>query len=206
MSNAHKSAPPVSTSREYHLADFKCPSCNHEGLDVTELEYAVENFGPVLLSVTTCRSCGYRHTDVFSLSTHDPSFTKVRVASTEDLKIHVVRGNTATVLVPELGVSIHPGLNNEGFISNVEGVLARIEGVLRFLSRSLEGPKKKRADLLLKKVQRAREGKLRFTLALKDPFGNSTIISDKAKKRRIGARELKGLKFGEQAIAARKMQ
>ena len=49
-------------------------------------------------------------------------------------------------------------------------------------------------------------GKLRFTLVLKDPFGNSTIISDKAKKRRIGARELKGLKFGEQAIAARKMQ
>jgi C4-type Zn-finger protein len=41
---------------------------------------------------------------------------------------------------------------------------------------------------------------------LKDPFGNSTIISEKAKKRRIGARELKGLKFGEQAIAAGKMQ
>jgi zinc finger protein len=174
---------------------------------VAELEYAVENFGSVLLSITSCRSCGYRHTDVFSLSTHDPTSTKVKVTSTEDLKIHVVRGNTATVLVPELGVSITPGLNNEGFISNVEGVLTRIEDVLRFLSRSLEASKsRKRADLLLKKVQRAREGKLRFTLVLKDPFGNSTIISEKAKKRRISARELKGLKFGDQAIAARKMQ
>jgi zinc finger protein len=174
---------------------------------VAELEYAVENFGPVLLSITSCRSCGYRHTDVFSLSTHDPTSTKVKVTSTEDLKIHVVRGNTATVLVPELGVSITPGLNNEGFISNVEGVLTRIEDVLRFLSRSLEASKsRKRADLLLKKVQRAREGKLRFTLVLKDPFGNSTIISEKAKKRRISARELKGLKFGDQAIASRKMQ
>ncbi len=166
----------------------------------------MESFGPVLLSVTTCRSCGYRHTDVFSLLNHDPTSTRVRVASTEDLKIHVVRGNTATILVPELGVSIHPGLNNEGFVSNVEGVLARIEDVLRFLSRSLEGCRKERADLLLKKVQRAREGKLRFALVLKDPFGNSTIISDKVKKRRIGVRELKGLKFGEQAIAARKVQ
>jgi len=173
---------------------------------VDELEYEVENFGPVLMSVTVCRSCGYRHTDVFSLSTHDPSSTRVRVASTEDLKIHVVRGNTATVQVPELGVSIHPGLNNEGFISNIEGVLLRIEDVLRFLSRSLEGRRKERAGLLLKKLQRAREGKLRFTLVLKDPFGNSTIISERAKKRRIGARELKGLKFGEQAIAAGKMQ
>jgi len=173
---------------------------------VAELEYTVKNFVPVLLSITSCRSCGYRHTDIFSLSTHDPTSTIVKVASTEDLKIHVVRGNTATVVVPELGVSIHPGLNNEGFISNVEGVLTRIEDVLRFLSRSLEaGKSKKKADLLLKKVQRAREGKLRFTLVLKDPFGNSTIISERAKKRRISVRELKGLKFGDQAIAARKM-
>jgi len=74
------------------------------------------------------------------------------VTSTEDLKIHVVRGNTATIVVPELGVSIHPGLNNEGFISNVEGVLTRIEDILRFLSRSLEGRRKERADQLIKKV------------------------------------------------------
>ena len=59
---------------------------------------------------------------------------------------------------------------------------------------------------MLRKVQRAREGKLRFTLVLKDPFGNSTIISEKAKKRRIGRRELKGLKLGEQATAARNVQ
>jgi len=37
-----------------------------------------------------------------------------------------------------------------------------------------------------------------------EPLGNSTIISEKAKKRRIGERELKGLKFGEWAIATRK--
>jgi len=159
----------------------------------------------VLLSVTTCRFRNYRHTNVFSLSTHDPTSARLKVASTQDPKIRVVRGNTATAMVPELGVSIHPGLNNEGFISNVEGVLARIEGVLRFLSRSFKGGKKKeRADLSLKKVQLARERKLRFTLVLKDPFGNSTIISEKAKKRRIGERELKGLRFGEQVIAVRK--
>jgi len=197
--------PAVSTRREHHLADAKCPTCNHEGLDVAELEYAVGDFGPVLLSVATCRFCSYRHTDVFSLSTHDPASTRVKVMSSEDLKVHIVRGNIATVMMPELGVSIQLDLNNEGFISNVEGVLARIEDILRFLSRSLEGDKRKeRADLLLRKVRRAREGKLRFTFVLKDSFGNSTIISEKAKKRRIGERELKRLKFGEQAIAARK--
>ena len=41
---------------------------------------------------------------------------------------------------------------------------------------------------------------------LKESFGNSTIISEKAKKRRIDRRELKGLKFGEQTTAARNVQ
>jgi C4-type Zn-finger protein len=70
----------------------------------------------------------------------------------------------------------------------------------------LEGGKRKeRANLLLNKIQRAREGKSRFTLA-KGPFGNSTIIFEKAKKRMISVREPKELKSSEQRIAARKMQ
>jgi C4-type Zn-finger protein len=43
-------------------------------------------------------------------------------------------------------------------------------------------------------------------LMVKDPLGNSIIISEKAQNRRIGERELKGVKFGEQAIAARNVQ
>ncbi len=168
------------------------------------MEYGVENFGAVLMSMTMCLSCGFKHSDVFSLSAHEPTATSLKVMSAEDLKIRVVRGNTATVLVPELGASIRPGLNNEGFISNVEGVLTRIEGVLRFLASSLEGRKKQRAELVLRKIERARGGKLRFTLELKDPLGNSTIVSEKAKRRRISARELGRLKFGEHAIAAKK--
>jgi len=173
------------------------------GLQIGEVEYEVENFGPILMSVTSCGFCGFKHSDLFSLSSHEPTATSVKVASGEDLKIRIVRGNTATILAPELGASIQPGLNSEGFISNVEGVLARIEDVLRFLAPSVKGRKKQRADLALKKIQRARKGNLRFTLVLKDPFGNSTIISEKAKKRRMAARELDRLKFGEQAIVAR---
>lgn len=168
------------------------------------MEYEVEDFGPVLMSVSNCKSCGFKHTDVFSLTSHEPTATILRVTSTDDLKIRVVRGNTGTILVPELGVSIAPGQNNEGFISNVEGVLSKIEDVLRFLARSLRGRKKQKSELLLRKIRRAKDGKLRFTLVLKDPFGNSSILSEKARRRKIGLKELSRLKFGEQAIATRK--
>jgi len=164
----------------------------------------VENFGPVLMSVTSCMSCAYRHTDVVSLTAHEPTATAMKVLSTEDLKVRVIRGGTATILVPELGVSIQPGLNNEGFISNVEGVLTRIEDVTRFLADSLKGHRHGRARSVLTKIERARGGKLRFTLVLKDPFGNSTIVSHKTKRRKISGRELSNLKFGAHALAARK--
>ena len=195
--------PTSSTTREYRLPEANCPSCNGTGLDIAEVEYNVESFGPVLMSITRCISCGFRHSDVFSLLTHEPTATSVRVVSRGDLKIRVVRGNTATILVPELGVSIQPGLNNEGFISNIEGVLARIQDVVRFLARSLNGRRKQRAGQVLAKVERARKGRLKFTLILKDPFGNSTIISEKTKKRRMSARELNRLKFSEHVITAR---
>ena len=199
----HEPAPTAVATRQYSLPLTNCPSCNAPALKIGEVEYNVEDFGPVLLSVTSCGSCGFKHSDVFSLSTHEPTSISVKVSSGEDLKIRVVRGNTATILTPELGVSIEPGLNNEGFISNVEGILARIEDVLRFLARSLEGRKKQRVDLLLRKIERAREGKLKFTLVLKDPFGNSAIVSEKAKRRMMNARELNRLKFGERSIGPR---
>jgi len=176
------------------------------GPDVGEVEYAVESFGRVLMSVSKCHRCGHRHHDALSLSTHDPTTTSLKVQSNDYLKIRVVRGSTGTVPVPELGVSMRPSLNSEGFISNVEGVLARIENVLRFLALSLEGQKKKRANLTLSKIERVRESKVRFTLIVKDPLGNSTIISGKAKRRRISHRELNKLRFGGHAIAAGKRQ
>ncbi len=108
--------------------------------------------------------------------------------------------------MPELDLSIHPDLNNEGFICNIEGILTRAGMSYDSSSRSLERRKRKERAGLLLKVQRATEGKLRFTLVLKNPLGNSTIISEKAKKRRIGKRELKELKFGEQTIAVRNVQ
>jgi C4-type Zn-finger protein len=47
---------------------------------------------------------------------------------------------------------------------------------------------------------------LGFTIVQKDSFANSKIISEKAKKRSIGRRELKRLKLGKQVIVARNVQ
>ena len=56
---------------------------------------------------------------------------------------------------------------------------------------------------MLKKIRAAREKKPKFTFIVKDPFGNSALVSskaDKVRKRRPTRTELLKLKFGDQAL------
>ena len=58
----------------------------------------------------------------------------------------------------------------------------------------------------MKESPTSKRGRAEVHAVLKDPFGNSTIISEKAQNRRLGEREPKGVKFGEQTIAVRNVQ
>ena len=56
---------------------------------------------------------------------------------------------------------------------------------------------------MLKKMRMARDSKPRFTLIIKDPLGNSAIVSPswrKIQKRRLTKRELQAIKFDQYAV------
>lgn len=192
------------TAHSYKLPNARCPACDGIGLNSTETEYDVKSYGQVLLSITTCDRCGYRHSDVFPLRAREPVDLRAKITSAEDLKMRVIRSSTATVKIPELRATIQPGLHSEGFISNVEGVLQRIEDAAALMLRSSDGARKKRAKAALQKIMKAKDGNLRFTLIIKDPLGNSGIVSSdssRVRSRRLCGRELEKLKFGEYAPA-----
>jgi len=57
---------------------------------------------------------------------------------------------------------------------------------------------------MLKKMRMARESNPKFTLIIKDPLGNSAIVSPnpkKVRKRGLIRRELQTMKFGQYAPA-----
>jgi len=169
----------------------------------TQTEYEVEHFGSVMLSVATCRSCGYRHTDITSLNAKEPIALSAKIDSIEDLNIRVIKSGTATVSIPEFGASITPGPYSEGYISNVEGVLGKIEDALTFMLSSARGKKLLRGERMLVKIRKATERTPKFTFILKDPFGNSALVSSKSgkiKKRRLTKTELLKIRFGEHAL------
>ena len=67
----------------------------------------------------------------------------------------------------------------------------------------------KKGEALLKKIRTARESKPRFTLVIKDPLGNSAIVSSdpkKVRKHSLTDKELGKIKFGQYAVASDSMR
>ena len=181
----------------------RCPSCDNNSMLTSQTEYEVEHFGSVLLSVAACQRCGYRHSDVIALTNREAIALSAKISSLEDLNMRVIKSGTATIKIPEFGATITPGPYSEGYISNVEGLLSKIEDALTFMLSTAKGRRLKKGERMLKKMQIARDSKPRFTLIIKDPLGNSAIVSPnprKIRKRRLTKRELQTIKFGQYAV------
>lgn len=188
---------------------LRCPSCDAESMLTSQTEYDVENLGSVLMSVVTCQRCGYKHTDVITLREQEPIALTAKISSIEDLKMRVIKSGTATVKIPEFKATITPGPYSEGYISNVEGILDRVQDALTFMLTNADGKRLARGEKMLKQIEHAKNIRPSFTLMIKDPFGNSAIVSPnarKVRKRRLAKRELLRVKYGQFALAQRPMK
>lgn len=165
--------------------DAPCPACEKVGLEVAFHIHRIPYFGEVMENIIFCSSCGYRHADVVTLETKEPTRCTLKVESEEDMLIRVVRSGSARIEIPELGIKITPGLNSEGYVSNVEGVLERIEDVLAMMGSWKGGKKGEMAGKLLTRIKKIKTGKETVRLIIEDSAGNSAIISDKAVKERV---------------------
>jgi zinc finger protein len=138
-----------------------------------------------------------------SLEEREPILVKTRINSLADLDIKVIKSGTATITIPEFGATITPGPFSEGFITNVEGVLERVEDALTFMLSSADGKRLEKGEKMRKQMQMSRESKPHFTLIIKDPFGNSGLVSadsSKIEKRKLTKRELERVKFGQYVL------
>ena len=188
---------------------WRCPSCDNEHLVTNQTEYDVEHFGRVVLSVATCQRCGYKHADILTMASREPIALTARIDSLEDLNMRVIKSGTATVIIPEFRATITPGPYGEGYLSNVEGVLERVEDALTFMLSSAKGKRLERGKKMLKRIELAKERGPHFTLVIKDPMGNSALVSadpTKVKKRRLTKQELLRIKFGQYALEQKTTQ
>jgi zinc finger protein len=158
-----------------------CAVCNKKTLKCLDFEDEIPYFGRILNLQVKCENCGFKHNDFIFLEEHEPVRLELEISGSGDLKIRVARSSHAIITIPELGIMVEPVTMGDSFITNVEGVFARIIKIIMQLYRNSSKDEKDRLIEILKKIGLMRAGKLKLTLIIDDPTGNSKIISDKVK-------------------------
>ena len=176
---------------------IKCPACGIEGAAKSIMkEIEIPHFGKVLETTIQCPSCGFKHSDIIALEQNDPAKYVIEI-NKNTLSTRVVRSQSATVSIPEVGVKVEPGPKSEGYVTNIEGMLTRFESaVKKALNLFDDEESQNNAKNTLTHIQELKKGNGTATLIILDPFGQSNIVSENVKVLEIPEEELHNLKTG----------
>jgi len=174
-----------------------CPVCNgKEAAESTSKTSNIPHFGEILETTIICSACGYKHNDVICLEQKDPIKLTLSI-NKKTISSRVIKSQSATVNIPELGLKVEPGPKSLGYVSNVEGVITRFEkGVKKALAIFDDEESQKNGKAILEKLSKLVNGEIEATLIIEDPFGQSNIMDISVKKEDLTEEELKHLKTG----------
>lgn len=174
-----------------------CPVCKGKNtLEMTSKTEEIPYFGEILESTILCQECGYRHSDTICLEQKDPVRYSL-IIKKDNLNTRVVKSQSATLRIPELGLKVEPGPKSQGYVSNVEGVLGRFESAIATAIEWAEDKTTvKNALKILESIENLKSGEFTATLIIEDPFGHSIIIHDDAEHRKLTDEEINDLNTG----------
>ena len=176
---------------------IKCPVCFIEGTAKSIMkELEIPHFGKVMETTIQCPSCGFKHSDIIALEQNDPAKYVIEI-NKNNMSVRVVRSQSATVIIPEIGVKVEPGPKSEGYVTNVEGMITRFEdAVKKALNLFEDEESQKNAKKTLSEIEELKKGNTTATLIILDPFGQSNIVSEQVEVSEIPEEELQNLKTG----------
>lgn len=173
--------------------------CHAAGkLTLLTTNVSIPYFGDALESTLRCDACGFRHADFMILGQKEPMRLTLHAKDEAALRVRVIRSNSGTIRIPELGFTAEPSPLSESFVSNVEGVLERAKHIL-LTAHDWHREDAEKAALLrsyLATYERLATGQQPFTIIIDDPFGNSAIVSEDVERRPLTEEEVADLKTG----------
>ncbi len=174
-----------------------CPVCGGKNTATyTTQTHELAYFGEIVESTIQCEKCGFRHNDILATEQKDPAKHSL-IISKKNLDSRVVRSQSATVSLPDIGIKVEPGPKSEGYISNVEGVIVRfVEATERALNMFQDDLSQENGKRVLENLNKVLNGEMETLLLIEDPFGQSKIMDVRAKTEPLTDNELKNLKTG----------
>ncbi len=178
-----------------------CPVCHSKNsADYDTKTTKIPYFGEVMESSIICNVCGFKHSDVMSLEQHDPTRQTLKINKDKGSS-RVIRSQSATVSIPEIGIMVEPGPKSEGYVSNVEGVINRFKNATRkALTLFDDDASQENGKRVLADLDKVLNGELEVTLIIEDPFGQSKIMDLETEEVLLTEEEVKNLKTGYTVI------
>ena len=183
---------------------LNCPACGAENKAKSIMrEIEIPHFGKVLETTIQCDACGFKHNDIISLEQHEPAKYSIKI-NKDNLSVRIVRSQSATVTIPEIGIKVEPGPKSEGYVTNIEGMITRFKDATKqALNLFSDETSQENAKIVLEKLDNLINGTQEATLIILDPFGQSNVVSDNVKIEKIPEKELEELKTGFSLIEDR---
>jgi zinc finger protein ZPR1 len=174
-----------------------CPICkSSKSLEVTTNTQTIPYFGEIMESTLICQKCGYKHSDTICIDQKEPVKYSI-ILNKEKLNVRVVKSQSATLSIPELGLKVEPGPHSQGYVSTVEGVLKRFEYATKTALSWTDDDYAENTGLkILNMIERVKNGGKEATLIIEDPFGHSSILDEDAVKSGLKDDEIRKLKTG----------
>jgi zinc finger protein len=158
---------------------FKCPACKNGTIEISKTTYDLPDKDKMLIIKFECNKCNFSKNDLIPLTTKtEPGILILKITNEEDLKSKIYRSPVGKLEIPELEIVVEPGPNADFFYTNVEGILDRFEQAVRIYYNNIDenGKQKKDVEEILNDIEKAKAGKLNFTLKITDMGGGSYII------------------------------
>ena len=174
-------------SEIFIVENQQCPVCFQEKATFTEYEIQDPLAGLISIFSIKCLACGFKNSDLEFLEEGTPAEYSVDIESKEDLDIRVIKSGSCEIKIPTFRISVDSSMNSEGFITNIEGVIMRFRKQIALLKDGMELDKVKRKKVknILKGIDEVLAGEKKMTLKLRDESGNSLIVSDKVKVKKL---------------------
>lgn len=165
----------------------QCPVCGQEKATFSEYETEDPYAGPIAIFSIKCNACGFKNSDLEFIEPGQPAEYSIDIETPEDLNIRIIKSGACEIKIPSFRISVDSTMGSEGFISNIEGLIERFKRQILFLKDDSELEKEQRKKLknILKGIDQVLRGEKKITVKMIDESGNSAIVSDKVKVKKI---------------------
>eukprot|EP00771_Trimastix_marina_P004200 gnl/Trimastix_PCT/947.p1 GENE.gnl/Trimastix_PCT/947~~gnl/Trimastix_PCT/947.p1 ORF type:complete len:531 (-),score=156.22 gnl/Trimastix_PCT/947:33-1625(-) len=154
-----------------------CYMCHRPG--ITRMIVAtIPKFKEVIVMAFTCDSCGYRNSEIKPGGSMSELGRRIYISveTREDLCRDVLKSDTASFKIPEIGLELAPG-SLGGVFTTIEGLITKARDRMASISpqdSALPGART-RLQEFFEQCDQCIAGERPFTMILDDPVGNSYV-------------------------------